>query len=239
MKQDIRYKTILFDADRTLLDFDKSQYEALKRTYELFGVKYQERYNDEFVKVNNRLWEMHEKNLIKREVLIYERFNELLKQQKLELDYIKFEDEYQELLSSGAYLIKGAFEVVENLSKKHDIYIVTNGVHNTQTKRLKATGILKYIKDVFISEDIGVPKPAKEYFDRVFNKIFISSKADKDITQDINSTIIIGDSLTSDIRGGNNANIDTCWYNPKHAVNNQGVNITYEITALEDLYNIL
>lgn len=224
------YDILLFDADRTLLDFDKSEFMALRQTFEEFGIVLDERLHHRYSEINHYYWFQHELGMISRERLIYERFESLFKQEEIAIDYIEFEDRYQHLLSENAYLIDGALEIIQDLSMKKDIYIVTNGVKDTQMKRLVATGLSDYVKDIFISGEIGYQKPAKEYFDVVFSRINNFKKE---------RAIIIGDSLTSDIKGGNNAGLDTCWYNPERLPLAEDVNVTYEIESLEILRKYL
>ena len=225
------YDFLLFDADRTLLDFDKSELVALQQVFEEYGKEFNEKLHCTYTKINHYLWDQHELGLISREKLIYKRFDDLFVQEKIKIDSVEFEDRYQFLLSEQAYLIEGALELIKNLSIKYSVYIVTNGVKDTQMKRLVSTGIAKYVKDIFISDEIGYQKPSKEYFNIVSSRIYNFDKR---------RTIIIGDSLTSDIKGGNNAGVDTCWYNPKKHPQDVDAEVTFEINSLETLrYKLL
>jgi len=220
------YDILLFDADRTLLDFDKSEFMALKQVFQEYKIEFNDARHCKYAKINQTLWDQHELGLISRDRLIYKRFEDFLESENINIDSIEIEERYQFLLSENAYIFDGVLELIKDLSLKYDVYIVTNGVKDTQIKRLAATGIEKYVKDIFISDVIGYQKPSKEYFDIVFSKIsnFQKTKA-----------LIIGDSLTSDIKGGNNAGIDTCWYNPQRLPQNVDVDVTFEIDSLEIL----
>lgn len=220
------YDILLFDADRTLLDFDKSEWMALKQVFSEYGVLFNEEVHCDYVIINHKLWDQHELGLISRERLIYKRFEDLFAKKRIEINVVEFEDRYQFLLSEKAYIIDGALELVRDLSGKYEIYIVTNGVTETQMKRLVSTGIAEYVRDIFISGEIGYQKPSKEYFENVFERMDPFQK---------DRAIIIGDSLTSDIKGGNNAGIDTCWYNPNKLQRVKGVEVTFEIDNLEML----
>ena len=220
------YDILLFDADRTLLDFDKSELVALQKVFEEYGIEFNEELVCKYTKINHHLWDQHELGLISRERLIYKRFEDLFVQENLKIDSVEFEDRYQFLLSEQAFLIDGALELIKDISKYYGVYIVTNGVKDTQMKRLVSTGIAKYVKDIFISDEIGYQKPSKEYFNIVSSRIYNFDKR---------RTIIIGDSLTSDIKGGNNAGVDTCWYNPLKLTQNVDVFVTFEIDSLETL----
>ena len=126
-------------------------------------------------------------------------------------------------------MISNSLEVVESLSQKKDLYVVTNGVSVTQHQRLEKSGLAPYFEKFFISEEMGVHKPMKEFFDIVFAEI---PRFDKE------KTVIIGDSLTSDIKGGQVAGIDTIWMNP-HENETKEIRPTFQIKKLTDLYQIL
>ena len=220
------YDILLFDADRTLLDFDQSEFMALKQVFGEYGIEFNDARHSKYSKINQGLWDQHELGLISRDRLIYKRFEDFFLQENMKIDSVEIEERYQFLLSENAYLIEGALELIKDVSEKYDVYIVTNGVNETQMKRLVATGIEKYVKDIFISDEIGYQKPSKEFFDIVFSRIHNFNKS---------RAIIIGDSLTSDIKGGNNAGVDTCWYNPLKLPQNVDVDVTFEIDSLEIL----
>lgn len=136
---------------------------------------------------------------------------------------------YHEELGKGGFLIPHAYEVCEALGKTHDLYIVTNGVAATQYSRFARSGLDKLVKGIFVSEEVGVPKPQKEYFDYVFAQIPGFKKE---------QALMVGDSLTADIQGGIHAGLDTCWYNPGRNQAPAGLNITYEIHDIRELTEI-
>ncbi|KAB1440411.1 YjjG family noncanonical pyrimidine nucleotidase [Candidatus Galacturonibacter soehngenii] len=225
-----KYDIILFDVDGTLLDFHAAQENALKMAFEKHNYELNDNVKTIYDEINHSLWNQYEQGKITKEEVIYTRFVTLFARLGLEGDGVAFEDEYQELLGQGHDLIDGAMEIIDTLSKTHDLYIVTNGVTKTQRSRLKASGIDQYMKDVFISEETGFQKPMREYFDYCFARI-------PDICQE--RTLIVGDSLSSDILGGNNAGIDTCWFNPFHLSCDLDVKINYEIKKLSELLHIV
>ena len=140
------------------------------------------------------------------------------------------QDHYIEFLSQGHFFLPGAPEVLEALWKEYDLYMVSNGTASVQAGRLKSANISHFFKDIFISETVGVNKPQKEFFDYCFSHIpgFASEKA-----------IIVGDSLTSDMLGGNNAGIKTCWYNPAGKPRREDIPVDYEIRDLMELPELL
>ena len=225
-----QFKTILLDADDTIFDFDACAREAIFAAFGNHKYPMDEHIFEIYKIINTDLWNQFEQGKITRETVIYSRFGLLFNKMGIEDDGIAFEDEFQELLGMQHFMIPEAQQIVEYLYKKYDLYIVTNGVTATQLRRFRESGIDQYMKRIFISEETGYQKPMKEYFDYCFERIE-SFEADK--------TIIIGDSLSSDMKGGNNAGIATCWYNPKHLQKNPEIKIDYEIVDIKDLYHLL
>lgn len=225
-----KYKYLLFDVDGTLLDFDKAEQQALKNTFQNHHILLTDELLQRYETINKQLWKDFEKGLIDKKTVVYTRFVQLFKEFDIDEDGIAFEDDYQETLGKGYFVLPHAREVLEKLSLKYPLYVVTNGVSKTQHSRLKGTHIDQYFQDIFVSEDIGYQKPTREYFDYCFKKM-------KNI--DLDQTLIIGDSLSSDIQGGINVGIDTCWYNPHCIEEPQDMNITYIIHDLKELLDLL
>lgn len=226
----MRYRILLLDADGTLLDFLKAEAHgieaALKKNHLPFRPDILQLYSD----INRSCWEEFERGALSKEVLLVERFRRLFGKLGVEGDPATVALSYRDELGRGAYLIDGARELLDELKETHDLYIITNGVAETQYSRFSLSGLDKLVKKSFISEEIGFPKPQKEFFDYVFAHIPDFQKEE---------TLIVGDSLTADIQGGINAGVDTCWYNPAHLPNLQGREITYEIDRICDLKNIV
>ena len=139
-------------------------------------------------------------------------------------------EEYVDFLSQNGFLLEGAEELLQALSKKYELYAVTNGIEKVQNGRWKASGIGKYFKAMFVSDAIGIAKPNIGYFEHVFANIpgFSKEKA-----------LLIGDSLSSDMKGGQNAKIDTLWYNPTHLKKPENFAITYELDDLGKIKDFL
>lgn len=223
-------KYLLFDIDGTILDFDACEKEAFKLAFKEHDLDFSDEILAFYHKTNASLWEKHNKGLITREKLSIERFDILFEKYGLNCDSFAFAKTFRKYLDTFHFYIDGAKELLEDLKERYELYAVTNGVASTQHTRINASGLDKIFKDVFISEEIGIQKPEKAFFDYCFERI---PNFDK------NEAIIIGDSLSSDIKGGNNAGIKTCWYNTGGATASDEVHIDYEITELSQIYDIL
>lgn len=227
----MNYEVILFDADETLFDFEKSEREAFKNAMLEFGIQYDENYHLKIYQViNTAIWKEFEEGLITQEKLKVERFERLSTKLNLEFDASQFAKSYMKHLADASFLFEDSIELIETLHKDYTLSIVTNGLTSVQEKRIRKSVIAPYFKDIVISEEIGVSKPNKEIFAHALKGI---NQVDK------SNVIMIGDSLTSDIQGGINFEIDTCWYNPNKLVNETGIKPTYEINDLKDLPDLL
>ncbi|RSK27513.1 noncanonical pyrimidine nucleotidase, YjjG family [Bacillus sp. HMF5848] len=225
-----KYKTLLFDVDDTLLDFQAAEKCALSRLADEVNFSLTAEMEEHYKKINIGLWQSFENGEITRDEVLNTRFSIFFRTLGYEIDGILYEQKYRTYLGQGNQLVHGAYDLVGKLHGEYDLYIVTNGVSKTQNKRLHDAGVLPFFKGIFVSEDTGYQKPMKKYFDFVFNRIphFNSENA-----------LIIGDSLSADIKGGNLVGIDTCWFNPNKKANNTNIVPTYEIHRLEDLHHIL
>ncbi len=220
---DRKYTTILFDADNTLLDFDKDEHQALVKTMEDFGVPATDENISTYVNINKGLWEKIETGEITKPELKRTRF-------KLFFDAIGFScdedpltvnEHYLSLLGEGGNTLEGAVELCRELKQEgYNLYIVTNGVAATQAKRLTKAGLLPYFTEVFVSETVGYQKPKKEYFDYVLNAV---SEKDK------SKILLVGDSLSSDIQGAMNVGLPCVWLNLFGEAANEKYKIDYII----------
>lgn len=227
----IRYKTLLFDLDDTLLDFGATEDEALQKLFAQQKISLTPQIKAHYKEFNDSLWKAFELGKIKREELVNTRFSKFFLGCGLQVDGVALEKRYREFLNEGHHLMDGALDVVKNLTERQvDLYIVTNGDIVTQKKRLEDSKLFPYFQGVFISDEVGFQKPKKEFFDYVFAQI-------KHFHQE--QTLIIGDSLTSDITGGHQAGIDTCWVNPNGKVNDTGIIPTYEIKTIREIPKIV
>jgi len=225
-----KYKTLLFDVDDTLLDFQKAEKVALRMLFEEKGIPLTSEVEAQYKKINKNLWDAFEEGEINRDEVVNTRFSILFKEYGEEVDGILFENNYRSYLEEGDQLMQGAFEFINQIQSEYDLYIVTNGISKTQDKRLRNAGLHSLFKDIFVSEDTGFQKPMKEYFDYVFERIPNFS---------FEEGLIIGDSLSADIKGGYVAGIDTCWFNPEKKSNDSEIVPTYEVHNFEELHALL
>lgn len=227
----MKYDVIIFDADETLFDFKKSEREAFKNTMLEFGIQYNEDYHLKIYQdINKIIWKEFEEGLITQEKLKIERFKRLSCKLGIEFDESQFAKSFMKHLGDASFLLEDSINLVEALYNDYTLSIITNGLTSVQEKRIRKSVIAKYFKDIIISEEIGVSKPNPKIFEHALNHINHSNKS---------KVLMVGDSLTSDIQGGNNFGIDTCWYNPNKLVNQTGIKPTYEISKLKDLNDLL
>lgn len=224
----MKYEVLLLDADGTLFDFDEAEKYALENTYRYLGIPYGDFHLKLYKEINKQAWQDFEKGKISLEELKIGRFKKLFDGQNM--DYDKVSTMYLNFLGEGNFELKGAREVCMALSQNYRLVIVTNGTASVQEKRFKNSSIIQYIEAMVISENTGSKKPEPAIFEYTLNKIGHKDKS---------SVLTVGDSLTSDIQGGINAGIDTCWYNSKGNPNTYQIIPTYEINHLEELLTLL
>ncbi len=225
------YKFLLFDLDHTLLDFDAAEEVALTQLLEEAGVADIEAYKAYYVPMNKALWEELTHKKITKSELINTRFARLFAHFGQQVDGIYFAERYQHFLSQQGQTLAGANDLLAHLSHQgYRILAATNGVTFIQKGRLVASDIAEYFEQVFISDEIAEQKPDKAFYEVIANTVdsFENSKA-----------VMIGDSLTADIQGGNNAGIDTIWYNPTGKANTSAAVPTYTVETYQEILRIL
>lgn len=223
-------KYLFFDLDDTLLDFHKAEAWALRQALRRSGVEPTDAIAARYSEINQSQWELLEEQKITRQQVLVRRFQLLFQELGVNASCEKTQKCYEHMLAKGHDFMPGAQELLETLKGKYEMYLVSNGTAMVQDARLRDSGIEPYFKGIFISERVGVDKPQEEFFDRSFAAIPVF---------DPGQAMIIGDSLTSDIRGGNNAGIQTCWYNPKHKPRRADIHVDYEISELMALPKLL
>lgn len=225
-------KVILWDIDGTLLDFEKAEKQAIRKCFEIFQLG---ECTDEMIRrysvINKGYWERLERKEITKPEVLVGRFQEFFKSEGIVTDCAeKFNEEYQLRLGDTICFCDDGYELVKGLKNRVKQYAVTNGTKVAQVKKLNKSGLIDLFDAVFISEDVGIEKPDVKFFELVWDVI---GQYEKD------EVIIVGDSLTSDMQGGNNAGILCCWYNPKGLENTNGVKLDYEIQDLQEILEIL
>lgn len=221
---------IFFDLDDTLLDFTRAEREALTRAFRLFGVEPTPTVLERYHELNRRQWELLEEGRLTRPQVLLRRFDLLFAELGLDRSSQQVCDAYEAFLAQGHWFIPGARQLLEELSPRYDLYLASNGASVVQRSRLESAAILPYFKGIFISEEVGYDKPSPAFFQAAFGAIPGFSRE---------TALMVGDSLTSDIRGGANAGIRTCWFDPHGGPRRPDIVPDYRITALEQLPGLL
>ena len=221
---------LFLDLDDTILDFHKAERIAVSKSFRRFGIEPTEEVLARYKAINIAHWQMLERGELTRAEVLVNRFSALFEEYGVTCDAAAVAADYEDNLSIGHFFLPGAQEAVENLSKKYRLYLASNGTAKVQAGRMTSADLYRFFEKVFVSEEIGHNKPSKDYFKAAFSQIpdFDSARA-----------MIVGDSLTSDIQGGINAGIRTCWVNPRHLPANPQIPANYEIESLSQLEDLL
>ncbi len=229
MERLIDIRNVLLDVDDTILDFEKGQRQAIFLACDKLGFSCTEEQYLDYDEINKKYWKMFERGEMEKDRLIFARFEEFFSKYGITADPVEMEYAYQAYLGDQYFYMEGAEEGLAYLKSKYNIYIVTNGLKHTQENRLSLSGIDGIADGIFISEAVGVGKPSVEYFDYVFGE----TGADR------TRSIIVGDSLTSDIRGGKNAGIPTVWFNSRGKKADGEIKPDYEVRNWAELKELL
>lgn len=227
-----KYRYLLWDIDGTILNFELAERAAIRSLFERFKLG---DCSDEMLmyysQINKRYWQLMESGKIKKDKMLVERFVEFFSYKGINVDIAaEFNKEYQIALCDTIVFNDDAMDIIKHQKKTCKIIIVTNGTEVVQEKKLERSGLNDIVDNVFISELVGFEKPNIKFFEKVILEVGI---------KDLKEALIIGDSLTSDIQGGHNIGIDTCWYNPKNEENTTLLSPTYTIRNLHELENII
>lgn len=222
------FKVILWDVDGTLLNFDKAEKYALRQCFAKFNLKEcTDAMISRYAEINKRYWKRLEAGEITKEQVLLERFSEFFQKEHIRCDKIKeFNDEYQVRLGDKIFFNDDSKSLLERLKGKAKQYAVTNGTYVAQKRKLENSGLDVLFDGIFISDQIGYEKPDIRFFDHIWKQTGVYEKDD---------VLIVGDSLTSDMQGGNNAGIRCCWYNPEDKENNTNVKFDYLIHDLNEV----
>ncbi|MFH5837155.1 YjjG family noncanonical pyrimidine nucleotidase [Proteiniclasticum sp. C24MP] len=227
----MKYKVLLFDADDTLFDFRKAERHAFIRTMEDYGYDFEEEVHlKSYHEINTAIWKEFEKGEITQKKLKVERFRRYRDALNLEFGPEDFAGKYMKHLSHASFLYPDSEELLEKLDGKYKMAIITNGLTDVQTRRIRKSSVSHYFEEIVISEEIQVSKPDPEIFIYTLNKLG---------HEELDSVLMIGDSLSSDIRGGSAFGVDTLWYNPWKKENTSEIKPTYEVASLMEILDHL
>lgn len=221
---------VLLDLDNTILDFDMAERTALSRAFTEMGVRYDDALLKRYNQINIRHWEMLEDGILTRDEVLVKRFEALYREAGMEADAFRTQALYESLLSEGHWFLPGAEALLETLKGRCRMFLCSNGTASVQEGRIASAGIGPYFEQIFVSEHMGANKPEKRYFDLCFAQI-------PDFDRE--RCVMLGDSLTSDIRGGINAGVKTCWFNPKGKPNPGPIRPDWEIRSLGEFPPLL
>jgi len=224
------YEIMFLDLDDTILDFHKAERIAISKTIRDFGIEPTEDILTRYHIINKWHWEQLELGNLTRVQVLENRFAVLFEELGVTADKTACARAYERNLSIGHYFLPGAEEAVARLSQKYRLFLASNGTTSVQKDRITSANLDRFFEKIFISQQMGHNKPSKAFFDACFAQI---------PSFDRSKTLIVGDSLTSDIRGGNNAGIATCWVNPQGLPRREDIHVDYEIAALSELEELL
>ena len=225
-------KTILWDLDNTLIDFDVAEKNAIKSLFAKYNLgPCTDSMLKEYDKINEAYWKKFEKKEVDKKLGLVQRYVDFFNVYNLDNSIAsRFNDEYQLALGDTIIYLDDSYNIVKSLKGKVRQCLVSNGTTAAQRNKLKKSKFDELVDDVFLSDEIGFEKPSAEFFDYVFDKIGVTDKSE---------VIIVGDSISSDIQGGENAGIKTVWYNPKGKGHNERPRVDYDIRDLREVYKIL
>lgn len=238
----MNYKLVLIDLDDTLFDYPKTEKEAFRNSFKELGFfveselgnekkeEIYEKIKDRYKDVNLQLWKDLEKGAVDKDRLKIVRFEKIIEEFDLKYNPYEMSELYLKKLGEGIFPFEAAEKLCKYLHSKYKVGIVTNGIKEVQHSRIENSTIAKYIDKIIISDEVGVNKPDKRIFEYAMNCFEIMDKSE---------VIMIGDSLGADIKGGQNAGIDTCWVNLRNNMNDTGIIPNYEVNKLEKLFEIL
>lgn len=224
------FEILLLDLDDTILDFSWARRQALQRTLTRFALPDSPEIRKLFARLDRDCWSRLERGELTRQQVREVRFRSFLEELGLDGDPLALSDSYVEFLAQGHCFLPGAQEAVRRLSESCRLFLVTNSTVRVQQGRLKSADLYRYFEDIFISEQVGAGKPSVEFFNHCFARIPGFRRE---------AALIVGDSLTTDIRGGKNAGIATCWINPTDQTPPKELTPDYQIPSLTQLEGLL
>ena len=222
--------TVLIDVDNTLLDFDKCAEEAMERTFEMWGMEFSNEIFPVFRRVNDMLWQKIEKGELEKPGLYKVRWKTIFEILGINRNGPEFENDFRLVFSECKQTVEGAYGLLEYFSKKYTVCAASNASAWQQNKRLKNADMMKYISHIFISEELGAPKPEKKFFDACLERLGNIPKE---------QVVLIGDSLSADINGGADYGLETKWFNYDKLPVDKGVRADWVVHSLNEIKSIL
>ena len=221
---------VLLDVDNTLLDFHRSSESAIRHLFEESGWPFSDETLATFHRINNGLWDQVETRAITKEELYERRWNLIFGALGMHEDGHAFEQRFLARLAVEAVPVDGALKLLQYLAPKYTVCVASNAPHEQQIKRMTHSHLMPYVEEMFTSERLGVSKPDKAFFDACLEILKPVSPSE---------VIIIGDSISADIRGGKAAGIATCWFNPNGLKAPNDCIPTHTVAHLSEIMRIL
>jgi len=222
-------KAVLIDIDNTLLDFNKCATFAIKSGFEDFNIEFSDSIFPVFKEINDKLWLQVEQKTLTKPELHKIRWKLIFNELGIEKDGVEFEKVFVNYVHESHIPVDGALDLLQYLSAKYSVYAASNASLKQQINRLTKANMIKYVKDIFVSDEIGFPKPSGEFFDICLSRIAPLKKEE---------LVMIGDSLTADIDGGTKYGIATCWFNHDKEEVPADLKADYIVDSLSDIKNI-
>ncbi len=223
-------KIVLLDLDNTIIDFNECARRSIMGIFEDLSFPYNDNVFKTFLTENVKIWKRLESGEIDKVYLRANRWNIILDKLGIDYDGKIIEERFENGVALGAYPVEGAYQLLDYLYDKYDLYVVSNGLKFVQESRVKIGKYDKYFKALFLSEDIGIQKPDTRFFDYCYEKLCQPKK---------DELILIGDSLSADIKGGNSFGIETIWFNKNGEDNITDIKPTYTVNKLKEIESIL
>ncbi|MEN0006764.1 MAG: YjjG family noncanonical pyrimidine nucleotidase [Bacteroidota bacterium] len=220
------YDWLLFDADNTLLDFEATQEFGLQEMFKDIGIPYQESYMETYKVVNTAYWSAYEDGKIDKETLKVRRFGEFFQRLGVEVSPEECSKSYRKHIANTDFLLEGAIELLDLAKAHHRLALVTNGLADVQRPRLRKSGIYDYFEVIVVSDEIGLAKPDRAFFEYCFAEMQTTKPHEH---------LMVGDNLKADIGGAQAFGMETCWMNVRRKANETAVKPTFEVQQLKEL----
>ena len=223
-------RQLLLDIDDTLLDFSQAEGWALRQAFAACGLALSDDVFAQYRQINRRQWQRLDAGEIPRDDVLYGRFRLLFAARGWRADPVAVETRYRSFLAQAHFPVPGALEALEALHQTYPLYIASNGLAQTQYDRLDAAGMTPYLQGIFLSEAAGAPKPEPAFFDYCFAHMPGARREE---------TLLIGDNLRTDIRGGQRAGLRTCWFNARRRPEDPAIQPNWTVYSWAEVLSLL